>query len=149
MVESTRRTGAQRKALLPAHQVGSCCPGAYRPRSRLLGCSCVLSPGSHLRLVPCRPQGLCAAKKSSGNKGAECTQRVPGDAAEFSGIVRIPASLRWARCTQVEPPSFFLTCGPTTATAADRPAIVTRIECLLRRAWGLRLWGLLSRDLWG
>lgn len=42
--------------------------------------------------------------------------------------------------------------GPTDRWA-DRPAIVTciwwYIKCILRRAWGLRLLGLLSRAFWG
>ena len=42
--------------------------------------------------------------------------------------------------------------GPTDRWA-DRPAIVAciwwYIKCILRRAWGLRLLGLLSRALWG
>lgn len=42
--------------------------------------------------------------------------------------------------------------GPTDRWA-DRPAIVAGIrwyiKCILRRAWGLRLLGLLSRALWG
>lgn len=130
-------------------------PGRTDHGGRLLGCSCVLSPGRHLRLFTCRPQGLCAAKKGSGNKGAsapsvsQATQLSSLELFAFLTRSGEPGAPRWSHRPSSSPAGREAPRQPQRQT--DLPLSPARVayQMPLKKGLGLEALGLLSTGLWG